>query len=204
MRETGAPPHRSPGEGAWLAPPWALLEWFEKEGKRLRDRAITLFPCLNPWGLVTNSRLNEMAEDLNRQFHREDHPLVTAWRACIGTWRYALSLCLHEDYDAQGIYAYELFRPGAPRVASQLVGEAAKVIPVDPRKKIDGRAATTGIIRRSRLPTDLPGHPEAIALHSEGITRHNLTFETPSEFSLDIRIAAQRAFIDAAVRYLEW
>ena len=190
--------------GDEAAPPWALLDWFETEGHRLRDRPITLFPCLNPWGLVTNSRLNEMGEDLNRQFHREDHPLVNAWRSCIQERRYALSLCLHEDYDAQGVYVYELYRSGAERVATRLLGAAADQIPVDPRGKIDGRAATSGIIRRSRIPADLPGHPEAIALHSLGFTRHNLTFETPSEFSLDVRIDAHRSFIDAAVQYLGW
>src|SRR5450755_2985466 len=48
----------------------ALITWAEQQRKKLRDLPLLLLPCLNPWGLVRNVRLNMGGEDLNRSFHR--------------------------------------------------------------------------------------------------------------------------------------
>ena len=160
----------------------------------LRDRRVVIFPLLNPCGLVANTRTNEQGIDLNRLFHDRSSPLTREWVRCLAGEQFDLALCTHEDYDAQGIYVYEVYHLGRPALADGMLGRCALIIPRDVRKKIDGRAARNGVIRRNRLPKDLPGHPEAIALHLH-YTRHSLTFETPSEFCLADRIRAHEAFV---------
>ena len=182
---------------------WGLFEWFQAHGGRLSSKPMVVFPCLNPGGLSLNTRATLEGEDLNRQFHRTDHPLVSAWRAWIGGQRFRLALCLHEDYDGQGVYCYELYHPQHPPLADRLLAACEHVIPRDPRPRIDGRKAVRAVVRRARAPVDLPGFPEAIALHL-GIADHNLTFESPSEYSFYHRVRVHEAFVSAAVRSLGW
>ncbi len=66
---------------------------------------------------------------------------------------------------------------------------------------VDGRKAAAGLIRR-RIRAgmfDKIGYPEAIWLHLKHADR-SLTLETPSEFALADRIAAQIAVIEECVR----
>jgi len=185
------------------APAWALLEWFEVVADRLADRPVALVPCFNPEGLAANTRFDATGDDLNRQFHRADHPLVDAWRAWLGRRSFTLGLCLHEDYDARGAYCYELTRRRGPRLGDRLLAASDPVVPREPRRRIEGRGATHGLIRRTVPPRDLPGHPEAIALHLHHAP-HNLTFETPSEFCLHDRVRAHRLVLDTTLDLLGW
>ena len=109
-------------------------------------------------------------------------------------------LCLHEDYDAEGAYVYELSHLREP-VSRDILRTCSPILPLDCRKKIDGRAAVDGVIRRRTIPKDLPGMPEAIELHLRGCPV-TLTFETPSEAALDVRVAAHQQFITAAIGQL--
>jgi hypothetical protein len=70
----------------------------------------------------------------------------------------------------------------------------------DPRASIDGRRALDGVIRRSTIPSGLPGLPEAIVLWQLGCPV-TLTFETPSEFSLDDRVQTQADFVSAVLHH---
>jgi hypothetical protein len=105
--------------------------------------------------------------------------------------------CLHEDYDAAGCYVYEL-GPQRAEIGATCLRAAAAHLPVDQRRSIDGRKAHQGVIRRSRIPQDLPGLPEAVVLWQLGCPR-TLTFETPSEAALAVRIEAHVAFLQAMV-----
>lgn len=189
--------------GDEAAPPWALLEWFRQRQTRLARHPVLLIPCFNPVGLVLNTRTDHFNEDLNRQFHRTDQPIVRAWRELVGRRSFDLALCLHEDYDARGLYCYELCQETAPHLGTRLLTRAAASIPCDPRDFIEGLPAAGGLIRRTRRPRGLPGTPEALALWKTH-TPHALTFETPSEFSLYDRIRSQRLFLDEALRVLGW
>ena len=72
-------------------------------------------------------------------------------------------------------------------------------MPPDSRKTIEGRKAKNGIVRRSITPDLMPDWPEAFLLHFRHATR-TFTIETPSEFSIDARVAAQEAILDTAVK----
>lgn len=178
----------------------ALITWAERQGKRLSRLPVLLLPCLNPWGLVMNIRLNLTGADLNRSFHRADLPVIEAVKRVVAEYQFEAAVMLHEDYDGQGIYLYEVQRV-PPYWGEAMLTAARPHVPIDPRLRIDGRKAVNGIHRRridmkrfARI-----GHPEALWLHREHAAR-SFTVETPSEFALERRVAAHIAIIEEVVR----
>jgi hypothetical protein len=178
----------------------ALISWAEKNVRRLSKLPLLIFPALNPWGLVNNVRLNAEGADLNRAFHRDDLPVIHAVKRVAAPLQFALALMLHEDYDAEGFYVYEAKRE-EPYWGEALLGAVSRVMPIDPRRKIDGRNARGGLIRRrfDRRRFEQLGFPEAIWLH-EFHARRALTVETPSEFAIEQRIRAHEVVLDECVR----
>src|SRR4051812_28564291 len=87
-----------------------LISWAEQQGKKLAKLPLFLLPCLNPWGLVLNRRSDAADNDINRSFHREDLPTINAVKTLAAPYRFAAAHMMHEDYDAQGVYLYELQR----------------------------------------------------------------------------------------------
>ena len=177
-----------------------LLAWAEANVPALKNGAFLIFPCVNPHGLMLNTRTDHRGLDLNRRFHLADDEVCGPWQREIAGRRMIAGLCLHEDYDAEGAYVYELSHR-REAVSPAIMKECARVVPLDGRTKIDGRTAAGGVIRRRTIPKDLPGMPEAIELHLRGCPV-TLTFETPSEAALDVRIAAHQVFITAAIRWI--
>jgi hypothetical protein len=178
----------------------ALITWAEANATRLRRLPLILFPCLNPWGLVNNSRYDQHGRDLNRLFHTEDVLVITAVRRLVRGHRFSLALLLHEDYDGQGFYLYEVQR-ARPYWGEALLAAAARHIPIEPRARVDGRTFRHGLMRRrvERRRFAQMGYPEAIWLHLEHSAR-TFTLETPSEFALEQRVRALVVVIDAAVQ----
>ena len=174
-----------------------LVEWAQANTDALRLLNVLIFPCLNPWGLVNNSRRDPDGRDLNRSFHTSAVPQIAAQMQWLTGCAFDLALNLHEDYDAIGLYIYELQRV-KPYWAELLLEAAAKYIPPDPRKKIEGRAARAGVVRRTITPDLMPEWPEAFVLYFQNAVRI-FTVETPSEFHLDDRVNAQIAMISKAV-----
>lgn len=176
-----------------------LLEWAERSIPWLRTADLVMVPLFNPAGLALNTRMDAEGQDLNRLFDHPTHPHITGWRAGVAGLRPRLAVCLHEDYDARGLYAYELNRDSRLRLAEHCLGQAESILPRDPRRVIEGRPAKQAVIRRRRLPmvADLP---EAVALYQKG-TPCTLTFETPSEFSLEVRVQAQVRLLQAVCQW---
>lgn len=178
----------------------ALITWAERHTGELASWPVLLFPCLNPWGLRNNCRFDAGGLDLNRSFHHEEHAVVGAVKRAVAPFRFEIALMLHEDYDGQGFYLYEIMRE-APYWGEDLLAIAAREIAIDPRRKIDGRNAGRGLIRRKfdRRRFEKIGFPEAIWLH-ECHARRALTLETPSEFALEQRVRAHVAVVEECLR----
>jgi hypothetical protein len=156
-----------------------------------------IFPCLNPWGLINNVRVDPRGRDLNRCFNRKRVPQIRAQKKVLGKSRFDLALTLHEDFDARGLYLYEI--PSIrPYWGEDILRAAASHIQPDPRSQIEGRRAKGGIIRKTITPDLMPEWPEAFVLHFSHAAR-TFTIETPSECSLANRVAAQAAIIACAV-----
>lgn len=179
---------------------WGLLTWAEKHARELKRGSFLIAPCLNPVGLVLNTRADHRGIDINRRFHDAEDVICGPWQRWIAGKSMRFGLCLHEDYDAQGIYLYEL-NHARETTGHRIIGACSRIIAPDARKAIDGRKAQDGVIRRRTLPTNLPGMPEAIELHLRGCPV-TITFETPSEFDLDTRVRAQVKFVEAAMEAL--
>ncbi|MCK9589732.1 MAG: M14 family metallocarboxypeptidase [Terrimicrobiaceae bacterium] len=176
----------------------ALLGWVEKNPDVIRKFRALIFPCLNPWGLVNNCRLDPHGRDLNRCFNKGRVPQIRAQIKILGRLRFDLALTLHEDFDAQGLYIYEVSGK-RPCWAEDLLQAAAPHMPHDTRPSIEGRRANRGIVRRKVTPDLMPDWPEAFILHFTHAAR-TFTIETPSEFAIDTRVAAHEAVLEAALK----
>ena len=175
----------------------ALLEWVSANPRTARALDLTVFPCLNPWGLTHNKRTDEAGRDLNRCYRDSAGSHTAAHIALLQNQRFDLALILHEDYDAAGCYIYET-SARRPHLAETLLAAMAPHIPPDPRRLIDGSRAKNGVIRRRVTAETLPDWPEAFALHFFHAKR-TFTIETPSELSIHARTAAHAAAIEAAI-----
>ncbi len=185
------------------AGPEALITWAEANTRLLRRRPFFLVPCINPWGLVNNSRTDSERRDLNRAFQNDAVAEIAALRRELSRRRYAMALTLHEDYDGQGIYIYEI-QGALPYWGEALVRAARPHVPPDMRPLIEGRESVNGVVRR---PLDMKlfeqiGMPEAVYLHLQGCPRV-YTIETPSEYGLDRRVSAQIAVIEECLRRID-
>jgi protein MpaA len=184
-----------------------LFRWAARGGlEELLARGIPFFlaPCLNPWGLANNRRHNADGVDLNRKFRSRTISPIPELRAHVKGACYRLALTLHEDYDAQGLYLYEVRGP-KPYWGERLSSAVASIIPPDGRRRIEGRAAHLGVIR-PRLTDAVTrrflraGCPEALWLRYTGQADRVFTFETPSEFSLERRAETHAALVSEAIR----
>lgn len=179
---------------------WGLLAWARQNITRLRNEPFLLCPCLNPAGLANNTRVDHRGLDINRRFHLGDDPLMAAWQHWMDSRPLRLGLCLHEDYDAIGCYVYELSLPAEGPLSEPVMRRVEPVMRRDPRADIDGQPAREGIIQRREVPKHVVG-PEAIVLYDMGCPT-TMTFETPSEFAIDVRVRAHQTFIQAALEHL--
>ena len=175
------------------AGPFALLEL-------LRDNALPthhhlhLCPVLNPRGLAVGTRETPEGTDLNRDYSRFRDPGTVAHRQWIEARlpRIDLAAHLHEDWEAQGFYLYELNFTGGSDRAAEILRAVAPILPIESATEIDGHSAQHGIIRPGRLPEVTEGLPEAIFFHQR-FGCPNYTMETPSGYPMERRVAAQRA-----------
>lgn len=175
------------------APVEALIRWAEENKTLFGAWNLTIFPCLNPWGLERNIRFDAEGRDLNRFYNSRKLPRITAQLAVIKGRRFDLAACLHEDYDSRGFYLYEI-SASRPHLGEEICRELSRIMPADNRSKIDGHAARGGLIRRRIRPDMLSGHPEAFRLHFHHAER-TFTLETPSEESLAVRISLHHEFL---------
>jgi hypothetical protein len=176
-----------------------LLKWAKLNAHWLHKAPLLIYPCLNPWGLERNSRLDACGNDLNRAWEKPENPLIRHVIKRTNDLKLQFVITLHEDFDGQGVYLYEPSVGGRRNgKAEEIVNAARPFISPDPRGMIDGRKARHGIIRPR--PTNPPddGMPEALYFY----LKHKcstFTFETPSEFALGLRIEAQVAMIGEAI-----
>lgn len=56
----------------------ALITWCEQRWRHLQGFYLLIFPCLNPWGLQHNNRMDARGRDLNRGYRRSDVPVIQA------------------------------------------------------------------------------------------------------------------------------
>jgi len=180
------------------AGPLANLELIRRD-QWPSDTDLFLFPCLNPGGMRRNTREDPGGVDLNRDYREPTTLLVRAHVDWMRTQPgFDLALLLHEDWEADGFYLYELCRQPARSRAEAIVGQVAGVCPILRARQADGWPAEGGIVRPHANPAERREWPEALRLFMEH-TDLCYTLEAPSDYNLSTRVAALLAGVDAAL-----
>jgi hypothetical protein len=170
-----------------------------REDKWPGDLEIFVCPCLNPAGFGLNRRENDEGLDLNRQYLKPQARETIAHIDWLERQpSFDLCLCLHEDWESQGFYVYELNPDNRPSLAGTITNHVAEVCPIDRSEMIEGRPAQDGIIRPNVDPRSRPQWPESFFLLTRK-TRLSYTLEAPSDFPLATRVASLVAGVRAAV-----
>ena len=190
--------------GDECAPVWGLLEWAEAHLVNMKSSPVVIFPCLNPYGLIGNTRRDGQGIDLNRSFQDVGVPLIASWQEFLEGRSFDVGINLHEDYDAGGVYLYELTRSESRGEACLAACEG--IIPRETADVVDGSDFENGLLKRETseiemrrlVNEELDGWPEGVYLYLNHV-KDSFTFETPSEANLEKRIATHRCFLEAII-----
>jgi protein MpaA len=199
------------------AAPWALLS-LVRDGLLDGRFAYRIWPCLNPSGYRAGTRGNAEGDDVNRSFSRggttpEARAVFTANR----DRRFALAVDLHEDYEADGCYVYEVLRPGFEPIFSgriitaiddaglpvQTIGDDFDLGAPEGFEHAELYRLERGIVLVD-YEADLrafEGLPSTLALMYRG-TPGSITFESPRPRPWEERIAAHRVAVTTALHVL--
>ena len=188
--------------GDECAPIWGLLHWAEQNPQILKKVPLLIFPCLNPEGIIENTRDDQDGNDLNRSFLDRSIHVIASWQDYIHNRKFSRCLHLHEDYDSQGNYLYEL--SDTPRLGRKLLDACSQHIPTDLRPVIEDYNFDQGILHHVRTDveklvaeTEFEGaEPCQLFLHHTDLS---ITFESPSELDLQLRIATHYTAVDTFV-----
>ena len=180
------------------AGPLAILQLLAEN--RWPEANLWLVPCVNPAGFRLNTRENAAGVDLNRDYRHRTAPEVRAHVAWLERQPdFDLTLILHEDWESNGFYVYEL-NPGQQRsLAEDMVEAVRQLCPIETADLVDNWECRAGIIRPQVDPTDRPQWAEAVYLIANK-SRLSYTLETPSDFPLELRVRAQVTASRAALR----
>lgn len=163
------------------------------------DIAIWLCPCLNPTGFPLNRRENASGIDLNRDYRQLQSAEVRAHVDWLQRQpRFDLTLCLHEDWESNGFYVYEVNPDNRPSFSEKILAAVSAICPVETSDIIEKWPAQNGIIRPNINPAERPQWPEALYLIMNK-TRLSYTFEAPSDFPLLTRVAALTTAVRAVL-----
>jgi predicted deacylase len=161
--------------------------------------AIWLCPLLNPTGFPLNRRENASGIDLNRDYRHLQSQEIRAHVDWLNRQpSFDISLCLHEDWESNGFYVYELNPDNRPSFAEKILEAASKFCPVDMSPVIEDWPAQNGVIRPNVNPAERPRWPEALYLITNQ-TRQSYTMEAPSDFPLPDRVSALVAGLRAVL-----
>ncbi|MGF1448508.1 MAG: M14 family metallocarboxypeptidase [Opitutales bacterium] len=166
----------------------------------------TIFPLLNPLGLLAGTRENAAGADLNRDYAAFSQPEARQHRDWLAAHceRYSLALALHEDWESHGFYIYQLnLQPDAPSLGRGMLDVVEPICGVDRSASIEGREASDGLIAHPAMPEITEDCPEQFYLQ-QNHTRHGYTLEAPSDQPLERRVDALcAAVLHAQARLLD-
>ncbi len=183
------------------AGPLAILQLLQ-ENQWPAHIDVWLCPCINLTGFPLNTRENAGGIDLNRDYRHLKSPEVQAHAAWLRQQpHFDVAVCLHEDWEANGFYLYELNPDARPSMAEKVIENVASICPIEMAETVDGWEAQGGIIRPNVNPEEREQWPEAIFLLTHN-TRQTYTFESPSDYPISIRVAAQVTAVRAVMEFL--
>jgi protein MpaA len=178
--------------------PVSVLRFLEEN--RWPDANLWLVPCLNPTGFRRSTRENADGVDLNRDYRHITTPEVKAHTEWLQDQPpFDLTLLLHEDWEANGFYVYEVNPENRLSFAEPMVEAVSALCPIETAELVDNFTCNAGIIRPAIKPEDRPQWAEAIYLIVNK-SRQSYTVETPSDYPLASRV---KAHVSALKRVFE-
>ncbi|MDP4626095.1 MAG: M14 family metallocarboxypeptidase [Akkermansiaceae bacterium] len=160
-------------------------------------------PALNPGGLALGTRENRSRIDLNRDYLVHDSLEVAAHSRWLSR-RPApdLFISLHEDWETEGFYFYEInLGEDRPERAAAILAAVKPFFPAEPGPEIDDHEVREDGWICHCAEADLPkSWPEAIYLAKNGCEL-SFTLETPSSMDLAKRVSAHQAAIAEILRH---
>lgn len=185
------------------AGPLALLEMM-REGS-FSDRYHWLIcPALNPGGLALGKRENREGIDLNRDYLQQKSQEIAAHARWLMRDRVPdVFVSLHEDWETEGFYFYEInLLEDEPQRAAEILEAAAGSFAPEAGPEIDGHEVRAPGWIYHGAEADLPNEwPEAIYLAKQGCPL-SFTFETPSQADLSKRVAAHVSAFQRLLRLI--
>ena len=194
--------------GDEVSGPFALLEML-RQADFFRAFEVTMFPILNPEGLLRNLRENAGGIDLNRDYRNTKSAEILGHIEVLKTLgRFDGAMMLHEDFEGIGAYLFELNDAEPPTLGQKIIAAMGRHVPIDTRPEIDEMPAHGGVISRKEIVQlrgpieNRPEWPEAIYL-SLNHTKVSYTTETPKPFPLAQRVQAQIAAVETLLEELK-
>lgn len=180
------------------AGPLALLEKMEA-GWFSGDFHWLICPALNPGGLALGTRENRQGRDLNRDYLlQQSLEISTHVRWLSRKPPPSLFISLHEDWETEGFYFYEInLGTDNPQRCGKILESITPSFPPELGQEIDGHEVRAPGWIFHCAEADLPDSwPEAIWLAKNGCPL-SFTFETPSRANLVERTRAHIAGMEA-------
>lgn len=180
--------------------PLAVLRMLRED--RWPDVNLWLVPCVNPTGFRLNTRENDQGVDLNRDYRALRTMEVAAHVAWLRRQPiFDVSLLLHEDWEANGFYIYELNPRGQLSLAEGMIEAARERCAIEHAELVDNFECRGGIIRPKVKPEERPEWAEAIYLMANN-SAQNYTLETPSDFPLALRVETHLAALQRGLELI--
>ena len=176
------------------AGPLALLKMME-DGWLAGDFHWLICPALNPGGLALGIRENREGRDMNRDYLIQQSLEIAAHTRWLSRKPLpSLFVSLHEDWETQGFYFYEINLGADDQERSRsILDSVAPFFQAEAGPEIDGHEARAPGWIFHCAEADLPdAWPEAIWLAKKGCPL-SFTFETPSQAELTQRVRAHIA-----------
>ena len=194
---------------------WALYS-LVRDGLLDRRFAYRIWPCLNPTGFAAGTRANAEGIDVNRSFGGGGRtPEARAVTAADRDRRFALTIDLHEDHEAEGFYLYETAPPAwVARYAAPVTTAVADAGFALQAFAPDFELGPPGseVAQTRRVGSVLVDAVAEAPFYGRGLpaglvaVRHAtpcaLTFETPLRRSAAERVAIARVAVVAAIAHV--
>ncbi len=185
------------------AGPLALLEMM-RAGSFSDSHHWLICPALNPGGLAMGRRENRDGADLNRDYLQQSTPEIAAHVRWLTRDRVPdVFVSLHEDWETEGFYFYEInLLEDQPQRAAGILEAVSEHFPAESGDEIDGHEPRAAGWIYHGAEADLPNEwPEAIYLAKQGCPL-SFTFETPSQADLAKRVAAHVSAFQRLLRLI--
>jgi len=176
-----------------------FVERLEQAPEIAKGYALFLYPVCNPTGFEDATRPSRAGRDLNREFWTGSaEPEVRYLETEIWTHAFHGLVTLHSDDTSDGLYGFVSGAVLSENLLKPALREAARFLPRNSGRRIDGFAARRGIIGESyqgvlRAVPGLAPPP------------FEITFETPQRAPLHRQVAAFEAALSTILvefRYL--